>query len=76
MLLSDHQSILLRPRCGPEADDEGPSESKLVVVADTGGDKIARRQPDDSQNLLLCLRRCRLFAEAANVLVSAGTDAH
>lgn len=40
--LSDHRSILLRPRRIPEADDEGPSESNSVSTAVAEVDTTAR----------------------------------
>lgn len=47
MLLSDHRSILLRPRRVPEADDAKISESKSVTMADAEGSTIVSK----SQNL-------------------------
>ena len=72
MLLSDHRSILLRPRRVPEADDESLSESKSVTMADAEGNTIVSK----SQNLSLCLRRCKFSSEAADILISTELMVH
>ena len=72
MLLSDHRSILLRQRRVPEAEDESLSESKSVTMADAEANTIVSK----SQNLYLCLRRCKVFSEAADMLISTDMVVH